>query len=562
MTAMQRRLALPAAAWKRVSPDRVLHLLANVRFAAAMVAALATLGLVGVLVPQVPAAAQADPATLARWLDGRRAAMGPAAVWLYRLGIFHIFHSAWLAAGLALLAVSVVACTARRFGPLWRNVRHPVKAVPDTYLEGAHHRLFAAGHIDAAAVDQVLRKHRYRVDHWQANGADWFFADRYPWAQLATFLSHAAIVLLIVAGLVTHFTGFTARLFVPDGGSDPVFPLGHDPGMNVAVTSASALTDPGGAPAGYMANLAISKNGTLAKTCTVTVTQPCGYDGYRFRQAFYLPYGADLQVRDVATGHILYRATVPLTGSKQAPRLRVTDAGGQVVFDQALAFSGSVGGVEGTSVDLPGLKRPVWAGLAAASPGEAPHLVLFEAGGAPGAIRLTLPLHGEAAAGGLRFAFTGLEASPAAPAPGLPLPTGAPLPGVPTLQLLTAGAPGGPDSTELFIAGVGPQPLRLKPGETATAGGYEYAFLEQKPFVGVEVKKDGGETLVWLGSGMLVIGLCITLWLPRRRLWAKVSGDGLRMAGLAPRMANFPRELEAIASEASSPDAPGSFEAL
>jgi hypothetical protein len=179
-----------------------------------------------------------------------------------------------------------------------------------------------------------------------------------------------------------------------------------------------------------------------------------------------------------------------------------------------------------------------------------PQLVLFEAGSASEAVRLTLGLHEEATSGGSRFAFTDLSASPVAAAPGLPLPPGTTSGETATLQLLAAGQAGVSDPPQLSVTGIGAQPFSLKPGETAAVGGYEYAFMVEKPFVGVEVKKDRGETLVWAGSAMLVVGLCLTLWLPRRRLWAKVTADGLRIAGQAPRTGNLQGELAALAAEA------------
>jgi hypothetical protein len=224
-----------------------------------------------------------------------------------------------------------------------------------------------------------------------------------------------------------------------------------------------------------------------------------------------------------------------------------------VVFDQQQAFTGAVGGAEGTSVTIPGLPQAVWVGLTAGASGG-PHLVLFEGGSASDAVRLTLGLQGEATGGGLRFAFADLSNSPAAAAPGLPLPPGVASGGTATLQLLVAGQIGASDAPQLSVAGVGAQPFSLKPGETATVGGYEYAFVDEKPVVGVEVKKDRGETLVWAGSTMLVLGLCLTLWLPRRRLWAKVTADGLRIAGQAPRTGNLQGELEALAAEAGGRD--------
>jgi hypothetical protein len=49
---------------------------------------------------------------------------------------------------------------------------------------------------------------------------------------------------------------------------------------------------------------------------------------------------------------------------------------------------------------------------------------------------------------------------------------------------------------------------------------------------------------VWLAFGLLLAGLLITFYLPRRRIWARVTSDGeLRIVGRADRYVDFEREF-------------------
>ena len=522
--------------------------LASVRLAAATAAALALLGLGGILIPQLPEAARSDPGATADWLANQRQSVGPTADWLYRLGLYDVFHSIWMAAGFGLLGLSVIACTARRFGPIWRNVTRPVKNVPATFLDNAKSSVFSTGAVDPAALERELRRRHFRVERWREGEAAWLFADRYPWAQLATFVSHAALVLLMIGVLVTHFGGFTSRLFIAEGSSEPVFPIGHTPNMNVKLDGATASFDPSGRPLDNRSQIAVTTNGNPAKTCAMTASQPCYYSGYRLRQAVFYPFGADIEVTDLSKGIVVYRKPVALTASQRVPRLVVSDASGAVVLDQALSFAGSVGGVDGTLVNVPGLDQPVWVGLSGSA--NAPQLIAFETGGIASPFRLTLSLHEATWAGGLRFEFAGVEAAPAAEVPDLPVASTTNVPSVPMAEFVPAGGRT-PGSLVLLLSGIGDGTITLREGERAIVGNLEYRFVRQVPFVGVEVKKDRGEPLIWIGSAMLVLGLCATLWIPRRRFWAMVKGDGLRMAGMAPRFADLPLEMENLAAAAA-----------
>jgi hypothetical protein len=112
----------------------------------------------------------------------------------------------------------------------------------------------------------------------------------------------------------------------------------------------------------------------------------------------------------------------------------------------------------------------------------------------------------------------------------------------------------------LILVGVDTQPVTLEPGDSAEVGGLEYTFEGSREFSGIDVRRDRSDILVWIGALCIVIGLMITFWVPRRRLWARISlrrdesgaMPALALAGQAPTHANFTRELADIARKAGA----------
>jgi len=61
--------------------------------------------------------------------------------------------------------------------------------------------------------------------------------------------------------------------------------------------------------------------------------------------------------------------------------------------------------------------------------------------------------------------------------------------------------------------------------------------------------------LIWVAAALLLLGLGATFYLPRRRLWARITPDRTYLAGTAPHMVNFAQEMKRLGAEADSPDA-------
>ena len=60
-------------------------------------------------------------------------------------------------------------------------------------------------------------------------------------------------------------------------------------------------------------------------------------------------------------------------------------------------------------------------------------------------------------------------------------------------------------------------------------------------------KRDPGAPIIWAAFVTLLLGLAITFYLPRRRVWARIRGDGrLDLVGRADRQVDFDREFGSL----------------
>ncbi|MGQ9572964.1 MAG: cytochrome c biogenesis protein ResB [Dehalococcoidia bacterium] len=549
----------------------VWRLLTNVRWAIALIAFLALSSLLGVLLPQIPDGVRGNSAAVSAWLESQRDNYGFLTDVIHRLGLFDVFHARWFAVSLGLLVASLLACTVNRFPTVWRSIRRPQKRMPDTYFERAQHRASFATPADAAALEAVLRRHHYRVERIQDGQTVYLFADRFSWAQLGTFLTHSALILFIVAAVVSNLTGFSQSLFLAEGATAPVRPSDDGDGMQVQVIDAVARFSHEGQPLDYRTEMIVLDGGQETKRCTTSVNGPCTYGGYRFHQAAYFGFGAELQVRDLASASVVYREVLALADTMPGPHVVIRDGDGRLLLDETLVLTDLIESVYGTTVVIPGDGRLVWIGAKPDSAARAWQLLVFELGDNPDPARLSLAEGEKAHSGGLEFEFVSLNGLPATVEPDFPLPP--PLDngldtGTVLLQMsnaahgvveppsdgsLPVAATNG--SPTLSIIGVAPYALALAPGQSSVLGHYEYTFLGQREFAGIQVERDPSDNLIWAGAGLLLLGLAITFYVPRRRLWAKIATDRTYLAGVAGYRVGFRREMAKLGTEAGLADA-------
>lgn len=523
----------------------VWRLLTSVRFAVFYIGALALFGLLGVVIPQVPEAMRGDGPAISVWVNSERGTFGPLTDTMYRLGLFEVFHAKWFLFALGFLVLNVTVCTFNRWSPTFRNVFHPPRHVPESFYDHAHNRTVLAP-VEAGVLENALRRLRFRTITERRDGATYIFADRYPWAQLATFVSHLALILFIAGGLITWLTGFESDIFAGTGTTSPVFAVSNPNQLQVRVDDAIGRFGPAGNPLDYRTHLTIFKNGQQVASGTTTVNNPFTYGGYRFHQVAYFPDGARLKIRDVATGNTIFDETFALEGTTPAPDVTITDASGKVLLNRTLAPTDFLNIASGGLVTVPDSGRTLWIGLTTQDNGTW-QLAAYDPQGQGASGQARIGLGQTATVSGLRVRFDHVKAVPSA--------TGIDIPGS-NQQTLAQLAPGDSGAKTLLLTGKNRPALDLVPGQPVTSGGLEYTFVGQRAFAGIAVKRDPGAWFIWVATAMLLVGLALTFYVPRRRLWIKLDGSGTRIAALAEKRGGFEKDMRSLARRVDVPVPP------
>jgi cytochrome c biogenesis protein len=308
------------------------RLLTSVRIAIVTVLLLGATMLLGVLLPQIPAAVRDQPGLTGAWLELQWPRFGPVTPVLHWLGLFDVFHARWFWGLVAWLALAITVCTYSRLPRLWRQAFRPPRRVPDGLFDRLTRADVAYG-ADPEMVERVLRRRRFKVWRLEESGVTYLFADRFPWASLGTILSHLALILFLAGALVSKLDGFGTNLTIAESATAPVFPVGQGSQIVVQVQEAVGAFDLEGRPLDYHSDLVLYRDGYEAKRCTITVNSPCRLDGYRFHQAGFFGFGAELRVRDVQTGNTVYREVLALNRGLPAPQMTIRGSDGATLFE-------------------------------------------------------------------------------------------------------------------------------------------------------------------------------------------------------------------------------------
>jgi cytochrome c biogenesis protein len=547
MSAEARPAPKPSAAG--LSPFRLAwDLLTNVKFALVLVGLALLASFLGVLIPQMPAPMRDNAAARSAWLEIQRDDFGPLTTPMERLELFELFQSAWFIGLWVVIIVAVTVCTVSRFRPTARSIHRPPVSVPERFFETARYRAATALPVDSAKVEHALRRRRYSVRHADGGGdGTYLFADRYAWSAYGTFVSHLALLILLIGGVLTVVAGFDETLALAETTAPtPVF---REPGPNqlfVRMVDAVEGVDAAGNVVDYRSRLEV-RRGDETITCVSTVNDPCRAFGYRLHQAAFFDDVARVRI-EAPDGRLLYDDVVDFDSEVTLlPVLRVTGADGHVLADQEIPqMAIDDGETESRDDDLaianlvfPTSESDVIA-LSVAWRHEGGDLVVVVGG--PGIAPTRLNAGSEMQAGGLTIARTGSRAVPAREILDFP---GA-IDGRAVLQM-PADAEGKP---YLYVAGLGSENATIPAGETyQSEAGYRFTFAGRVEASGINIRRDPGDTFIWVAVGMAMVGLGITFYVPRRRLWVKVAGDRAMFAGLAERTARYDRELRKLALE-------------
>jgi len=533
-------------------------LLTNVKFALLLVGMALVLGMIGTVLPQVPAPMRENVAARSAWLELQRDTYGGFTGPMDSVGLFDVFHSPWFNGLWALIIVAVTVCTVSRFRPTWRSVQRPQMVVADGYFERAHHRASFTHEGGVEAIESILKKRRYRVE--RAEGADpgatYLFADRFGWTHYGTFVSHLALLMLLVGALLTTMAGFDKTFVFAEGA--PEAAIFDDPGPNqmfVSVSDAYRGLDEDGNIIDYYSMITV-RRGDETKVCKTTVNDPCHAFGYKVHQAAWFNDVARLRITN-AEGRVVFDDNVDFDSQVNAvPVFKVTNTDGAVLYNADLPQMGTDPGTQPTRADdtaLAVLGFPLAPGSPLAQTYEVGWRVtdgnMVVAVSGPEQAPVSLAIGESTLIGEYRVELVGARNVPATVIADLP---GGPDLGGVAIQMPT-NSNGEP---YLFVSGLDAENKLLAMDRPVRAtDDYTYTFKGQVEASGLSIRRDPGDTFIWLAVGMALVGLATTFYIPRRRLWIKVTPERTAMAGIAERTTRLSREMRLMGAQLGSADA-------
>ncbi len=479
--------------------------LSSVRTAILLIALITIICLLGIYFVQAPGEVVSDPATLANWIQlnalPRYGSLTPLFNWLQ---FFTIFSSWYFLLLLTVLVISIIVCTLNRVPAIWQNFKHPVIRRSDKFYQNALER-DSFTHPDALAFTTAqLQKRHFRVRSVQGTGGTgprpgessgevtYLYANKNSWATLATFVFHAALVTLLMAGVISQWhgfpvnsparrilpaplvalsdnlAGFTFDQALPTGQSAVVYPRGTAHNVSFRVNHFTATFDQTtGLATDYVTDLSVYRDGDLvAHSNHLRVNDPLSYNGIIFHQSSLIP-SVTITISD-SQGCIVCAQSIVLDQT-------TNDQGLQIDFAKDIAIAGnsmtlSLFFPHTPSLQLPQVKRPTFIasiGTAGATP-DLGNVVQL-------AIGQSKPIYHNQW----------------------------------TISLDNAG-----EATVLLVT------------------------------------KDTGSIIVWPTAILLILSLCVTFYFPQKRIWLRIQDHHVSMAALREHFTNMRTDLLAISRSA------------
>lgn len=186
--------------------------LTSMRTALILLFALAVASIPGSILPQ----RGNNPLLVDEWLT-EQPTVGPI---LDRLGFFDVFGAPWFAAVYLLLFISLIGCVLPRVGVHWRAMRSQPPVAPRhlARLQDFHEvtsPLPPTEVIDAA--ERYLRSNRWRARTGVTDNQVWVSAEKGYLRETGNLVFHLALVLVLVAVAVGGLFGWRGNVIVKEG---------------------------------------------------------------------------------------------------------------------------------------------------------------------------------------------------------------------------------------------------------------------------------------------------------------------------------------------------------
>lgn len=186
--------------------------LTSMRTALILLFALAVASIPGSVLPQ----RGTNPLLVDEWIADSPT-LGPV---LDNLGFFDVYGAPWFAAVYLLLFISLIGCVLPRVGVHWRALRSQPPAAPrnlDRMAEFAEQTTPTEADVVVERAVQRLRSDRWRVRTGSGDNTVWVSAEKGYLRESGNLVFHLALVLILVAIAVGGLFGWRGNVIIKEG---------------------------------------------------------------------------------------------------------------------------------------------------------------------------------------------------------------------------------------------------------------------------------------------------------------------------------------------------------
>ncbi len=454
--------------------DQLIAFFASLKLTVVLFLLLAATSILGTFIPQ-----NADP----------RAYLQAFGDFFFRLfsvfGIFDIYHSWWFQLLIVLLTLNIIVCSIDRLSSIWKLVFNVKKRFIKGRFNNAPSEEFTIDRMFADVQPEVetLIEGRYRhmesrVEEKEAT----FFGERWRWSRLGVYIVHLSVVLLLLGSLIGSIFGFDGFVQIPEGETVDSIQLRSQAEplplpFQIRCDDFDVRFYENGAPDEFRSDLVIIENGQEVIRKSIIVNDPLRYKGINIFQSSY----GELRDNPMMGGS-------KATEKEEALVTEIAEALLQVMVNET-GMTYQVPVKLGEPADLPEkLGQFTYTGLVPHAKfggqdiGEALAGILTKTGGEPEEIQLSI-----------RFA---------------------------SFDKMRQG--------KLFIT-------VLEPNAETLAGEDIHSHTGKDPegkayWTGLEVTRDPGVPLVYLGFCLMIAGCFVAFFMPHEQVMITVSKRGQKSA--------------------------------
>ncbi len=462
------------------------------------------------------------------------------------LGLFDMYHTGWFMGLLGFLMLSLVVCLWRHAPRMIREMRKRKVIIEDKSLQRFHHlhhwtlKNTNSQHA-LAAIQSNLRGWEQKIA--EDDGKTYVRSDKGRWSKWGYILVHSAILVILIGGWIGAHYGFRGTMTVVEGSKENTISFVQGTGtghlkMPFDIRCDDFFIDfyPTGMPKAFRSTLSIIDHGKVViDHKPIIVNEPLSYKGVRIYQASFGDGGSDITLK-------LFHLD---TGKIETVKTRVYDTWRDPKT--------------GVSLELANFRPYNIENMA--NPGEpkdfkdlgpAVEFILRGPGLKPVKIKSFMKpfiMNGQDRGNLMMVSMTGEDRDYEPFSPGLDFSNATDWKLYMNFVAVLKKQKGNQSQKTRFLAfksaldrvfGKKLPDNFQEMGARVVQGMNNLSRVpwpffpvlddyDQVYYTGLELAQDPGMNIVWIGSAMLVIGLCIMFYMPHRKLWLVLKQKGAKV---------------------------------